>query len=90
MAMSQAMEGQSLLDATNRSNLFEVNVALLITWYREQLAIRATTLVFCQNLQRDIQEGYIYRCRGLLVVCAKPMKKEPITRLLQRGESDGA
>ena len=84
------VEGQSFLNAANRINLLRVIIALLITWYREQLAIRATTLVFCQNLQRDIQEGYIYRCRGLLVVCAKPMKKEPITRLLQSGESAGA
>lgn len=70
--MSQAVEGQSLLDSTNRCNLFEVVVTLLIAWYWEQLAIRTTTLVFCQNLQRNIQEGYIYRCRGLLAVCAKP------------------
>lgn len=76
------VEGQSFLDAANRCYLFEIVVALLITWYWEQLAIRATTLVFSQNLQRDIQEGYIYRCRGLLVACAKPMKKEPITQLL--------
>ena len=76
------VEGQSFLNAANRCYLFEIVVALLITWYREQLSIRATTLVFCQNVQRNIQEGHIYRCRGLLAVCAKPMKKEPITRLL--------
>ena len=84
------VEGQSFLNAANRINLLRVIIALLITWYREQLAIRATALVFSQNLQRDIQEGYIYRCRGLLAVCAKPMKKEPITRLLKSGESAGA
>ena len=88
--MAGKVEGKSLLDAANRCYLFEIVVALLITWYREQLAIRATALVFCQNLQRNIQEGHIYRCRGLLAVCAKPMKKEPITQLLQSGESAGA
>ena len=84
------VEGQSFLNAANRINLLRVIIALLITWYREQLAIRATALVFCQNLQRNIQEGNIYRCRGLLATCAKPIKKEPITRLLQSGESAGA
>lgn len=66
------VEGQSFLNSANRCNLFEVVVTLLIGGYREQSVVAATTLVFCQNLQRDIQEGYIYRCRGLLAVCAKP------------------
>ena len=66
------MEGQSFLYTANRSNLFEVVVTLLIGGYREQSVVAATTLIFCQNLQRNIQEGYIYRCRGLLAVCAKP------------------
>ena len=70
--MSCQVEGQSLLDAANRSNLFEVVVTLLIGGYREQSVVAAATLIFCQNLQRNIQEGYIYRCRGLLAVCAKP------------------
>ena len=66
------VEGQSFLDAANRCNLFEVVVTLLVGWYREQSVVAATTLIFCQNLQRNIQKGYIYRCRGLLAVCAKP------------------
>ena len=70
--MSREVEGQSFLDSTNRCNLFEVVVTLLIGGYREQSVVAATTLVFCQNLQRNIQEGYIYRCRGLLAACAKP------------------
>lgn len=71
--MTCEVEGQSLLDSAYRGDLFEVVITLLITWYREQLAIRATTLVFCQDLKRNIQEWHIYRCRGLLAVCAKPM-----------------
>ena len=56
------VEGQSFLDAANRSYLFEVIVTLLITWYREQLAIRATTLVFSQNLQRIlVRPTIVYR-----------------------------
>ena len=66
------MEGQSLLDTANRCNLFEVVVTLLIGRYWEQSIVAATTLIFCQNLKRNIQEGYIHRCRGLLAVCAKP------------------
>ena len=66
------VEGQSFLDTANRSNLFEVVVTLLIGGYWEQSVVAATTLIFRQNLKRDIQEGYIYRCRGLLAVCAKP------------------
>ena len=66
------VEGQSFLNTANRSNLFEVVVTLLIGGYWEQSVIAATTLIFCQNLQRNIQEGYIYRCRCLLAVCAKP------------------
>ena len=66
------VEGQSFLNTANRCNLFEVVVTLLIGRYREQSIVTATTLIFCQNLQRNIQEGYIYRCRGLLAVCAKP------------------
>ena len=70
--MSRKVEGQSFLNTANRSNLFEVVVTLLIGGYREQFVVAATTIIFCQNLQRNIQEGYIYRCRGLLAVCAKP------------------
>ena len=70
--MSRTVEGQSFLNSTNRSNLFEVVVTLLIGWYWEQSIVAATTLIFCQNLQRNIQEGYIYWCRSLLAVCAKP------------------
>ena len=66
------VEGQSFLNTANRCNLFEVVVTLLIGGYREQSIVAATTLIFCQNLQRDIQEGNLYRCRGLLAVCAKP------------------
>lgn len=70
--MAGAMKGQSFLDTANRSDLFEVVVTLLIGGYREQSIVATTTLIFRQNLQRDIQEGYIYRCRSLLAVCAKP------------------
>ena len=70
--MPQAMEGQSFIGAANRSNLFEVVVTFLIGRYWEQSVVAATILIFCQNLQRDIQEWCIYRCRGLLAMCAKP------------------
>ena len=70
--MSRTVEGQSFLNSTNRSNLFEVVVTLLVGWYWEQSVVAATILIFCQNLQRDIQEWCIYRCRGLLAMCAKP------------------
>ena len=53
--VSGEVKGQSLLDTANRSNLFEVVVTLLIGGYREQSVVAATTLIFCQNLQRNIQ-----------------------------------
>ena len=71
--VASKVEGQSLLDSAYCCYLFEVVVALLVCGYREQLAIGAGTLIFCQNLQRNLQEGYIYRCRCLFAVCANPM-----------------
>ena len=41
--MSRKVKGQTLLDATNRCNLFEVVVTLLIGGYQEQSVVAVTT-----------------------------------------------